>query len=112
MKMKHVLSAAFGALALGLVATTAQAAPLGGLGGAAEATPADTSLVQKTHWWGHGHYYKPYYYGHYYKPHYYGHYYKPYYYGHGYGHYYKPYYYGRYYKPHYRWHKPYGYHGY
>jgi hypothetical protein len=113
MRMKHVLSAAFGALALGLVATTAQAAPLGGLGGAPEATAADTSLVQKAHWWGHRHYYKPYYYGHYYKP-----YYRPYYYGHYYKPYYKPYYYGRYYKPyygyykpHYRWHKPYGYYG-
>jgi hypothetical protein len=104
MTVKHVLSAAFGALALGLVATTAQAAPLGGLSGAAEATAADTSLVQKTHWYGHRHY-KPYYYGRHYKP-----YYRPYYYGHYYKPYYKPYYYG-YYKPHYRWHKPYGYYG-
>jgi hypothetical protein len=105
MKLKHVLSAAFGALALGLVATTAQAAPLGGVGGAVESPAADASLVQKTHWWGH-HHHKPYYYGHYhYKPYYYGHYhYKPYYYGH---YHYKPYYYGHY-KPH-GWHKPYGY---
>ena len=95
MKMKHVLAAGFGALALGLVAATAQAAPVGGLVGAVEATARDSGLVQKTTWYGR---YHGYHYG-----------YRPYYHGH-YG--YKPYYYGCY-KPYYRWHKPYGWrHGY
>jgi hypothetical protein len=92
MKMKHVLAAGFGALALGLVATTAQAAPVGGLVGAVESNATDASLVEKATF-GHRRYGYGYHYG-----------YRPYYYGH-YG--YKPYYYG-YDKPYYRWHKPYG----
>lgn len=52
MKMKYVLSAGFGALALGLVATTAQAAPIAGLGGAADAKTADSGLVEKANWYG------------------------------------------------------------
>ena len=101
MKMKHVLSAALGALTLGLVATTAQAAPVGGLGGTVVSNATDASLVEKTTFHHRRHYgwhygYKPYYYGHYgYKP-YYG-YYKPHY-GYHYG----------YDKPYYGWHKPYG----
>ena len=87
MRMKHALSAGFGAVALGLVATSAQAAPVGGLVNAVEINTTDAGLVEKVHWYGHRygwhHGYKPYYYGHY------GHY----------GHY-RPYYY--------RWHKPYG----
>src|SRR5688572_14708970 len=51
MKMKHALCAAFGALALGLVATTAQAAPLAGLG-AADAKAADSGVVEKATWYG------------------------------------------------------------
>lgn len=85
MRMKHVLSAGFGALALGLVATSAQAAPVVGLVNAAETNATDAGLVEKVHWYGHrygwGYGYKPYYYGHY--------------------GYYRPYY-------HYRWHRPYG----
>jgi hypothetical protein len=55
MKMKHVLSAGFGMLALGLVATTAQAGPVAGLGGAAvEADGA--SLLTKANWRGRGYY--------------------------------------------------------
>ena len=81
MRMKHVLSAGFGALALGLLATTAQAAPVTGLTGVADATAVDTSLVEKAHWYGRHYGYRPYYrhYG----------------------------YYG-YYRPYYRWYKPYG----
>jgi hypothetical protein len=103
MKMKHVLSAGLGILALGLVATTAQAAPLAGPGSVGDAQGGQASLVEKTHWWG-----DRYYYGH--RRHYYGYrYYKPYYYG-----YYKPYY-GYYYprhfhyRHHYRHHHRYGY---
>jgi hypothetical protein len=103
MKMKHVLSAGLGILALGLVATSAQAAPLAGPGSVADTQAGQASLVEKTHWWG-----DRYYYGH--RQHYYGYrYYKPYYYG-----YYKPhygYYYPRYYhyRHHYRHHHRYGY---
>jgi hypothetical protein len=83
MRMKQVLSAGFGALALGLIATSAQAAPVGGLSAAAQSGTTDAGLVEKVHWYGHRygwHYgYKPYYYGHY-----------------------------GYYRPYYRWHKPYG----
>jgi opacity protein-like surface antigen len=52
MKMKHALSAAFGALALGLVATTAQAAPIATLSGATDGTSVDAGLVQKATWYG------------------------------------------------------------
>jgi hypothetical protein len=91
MKMKHVLAAGFGALALGLVATTAQAAPVGGLVGAVESNATDASLVEKATF---GHRRYGYHYG--YRPYYYGHY------GYHYG-----------YRPYYRWHKPYGWrHGY
>jgi hypothetical protein len=93
MKMKHVLSAGFGALALGLVAGTAQAAPIGGLG-VGDVKAADAGLVEKVHWYGRGygwHYgYKPYYgygYGGYYKPYYRS--YKPYGWRYGYGGYYR-----------------------
>jgi hypothetical protein len=89
MKMKHVLSAGLGMLALGLVATTAQAAPLAGPGSAIDPQARQASLVEKTTWWGYRRHY-----GH--RHHYYGHrYYKPYSYG-----YYKPYY-GYYYPRHY-----------
>jgi hypothetical protein len=87
--MKHILSAGFGALALGLVATSAQAAPVAGLGGAVASNVTDASLVENVNWYGRHYGYKPYDYG------YYG--YKPYYYG-----------YYDYYRPYYRWHKPYG----
>jgi hypothetical protein len=87
MKLKHAVSAAFGALALGLAASTAEAAPLAGAGGIVDAPPAATGLAEKVHWWGHRRHY-----GHY------G-YYKPYYRYYDYG-YYRPY---RWYKP-YRWH--------
>jgi hypothetical protein len=79
--MKHVLSAGFGALALGLVTTGAQAAPVGGLANAVETNATDAGLVEKVHWYGHRYGYKPYYYGSY------------------------DYYYHR---PYYRWHSPYG----
>jgi hypothetical protein len=102
MKVKHVLSAGLGMLALGLVASTAQAAPLAGPGSVADAQAGQASLVEKTHWWG-----DRYYYGHrhhygyrYYKPYYYG-YYKPYY-----GYYYPRHYH---YRHHYRHHHRYGY---
>jgi hypothetical protein len=90
MKMKHVLtagllSAGYGALALGLVATSAKAAPAVGLGGAVDATPADASLVQKAHWYGRSYGWGYGYNG--YRPHYGG------YYG-GYGRYYRPFYRG------------------
>jgi hypothetical protein len=102
MRMKHILSVGFGALALGLVATGAQAAPVGGLGAAAAANGTDAGLVENVTWYGRHHYRYHYGYHYGYKPYYYGHYgYKPYYYGH-YGHY----------RPHYRWHKPYGHYGY
>src|SRR5262245_7694738 len=94
MKMKHVLAAGFGALALGLVATSAQAGPVGGLVSAVPSSATDAGQVEKVHW-----------YGHYRSHRYYGHY------GHHYGHYhFKPYYYGHYdyYRPHYGWNKPYG----
>jgi hypothetical protein len=82
MRMKDVFSAALGALALGLLATTVQAAPISGLGGVADAKAVDTGLVEKAHWYGrhygYRHGYRPYYYGYYgyYRP-YYG-YYRPY----------------------------------
>jgi len=107
MKMKHVLSAGFGALALGLLATTAQAAPGAGLGGAVDASAAEgASLLTKVTWgggygYGYGHYRRPYGYG-YYKP-----WYKPFY-GYGYG---RGYGYG-YYKPRYKPFYGYGYGGY
>jgi subtilase family serine protease len=103
MRMKHVLSVGFGALALGLVATSAQAAPVGGLGGAVDSSvTTDAGLVEKVTWYGRHYGHKPYYYGHY---------------GYGYGYGYRPYYYGHYgYKPrfygHYGYHKPYGRYGY
>jgi hypothetical protein len=67
--MRHVLSAGVGALALGLLATTAQAAPTAGLGGVADTNAVDASLIEKAHWYGR-HYgyryrYRPYYYGYY-----------------------------------------------
>lgn len=87
MKMKHALSAGLGLLALGLVATAAEAAPVTGLGGAAASTVADASLVEKTHWRGR------YYYGrHRHRPYYYGYSYPRYY---GYSYYYPRYYYPR-----------------
>ena len=89
MKMKHVVSAAFGAFALGLAATAAQAAPLAGPGSAVQANAAETGVVEKVHWYGRRHYGWNYGYGHY------G--YRPYYRDYG---YYRPY---RWYKP-YRWH--------
>lgn len=52
MKIKYVLSAGFGALALGLVATTAQAGPIAGLGGAVDAKMAESGLVEKANWYG------------------------------------------------------------
>jgi hypothetical protein len=95
MKMKHVLSAGLGMLALGLVATTAQAAPLAGPGSVVDAQAGQASLVEKTTWWGYRHYgHRHHYYGYrYYKPYSYG-YYKPYY-----GYYYPRHYY---YRHHYR----------
>ena len=88
MRMKHILSAGFGALALGLVATNAQAAPVGGLVNAVGTNVTDAGLVENVHWYGHRY---------------------------GWHHGYKPYYYGYYdyYRPYYRWHRPYGWrHGY
>ena len=80
MRMKHVLSAGFGALALSFLATTAQAAPAAGLGSVADATAIDTSLVEKAHWYGRRYYYDDdypyYYYRRHYRP-YYGYYYYP-----------------------------------
>jgi hypothetical protein len=98
MRVKSLLSAGLGALALGLVATSAQAAPMGGnLTAAVERGTGDSGLVQKVHrYYGYGdYYYRPYRYD-YYQPYYYG-YYRPYYYRPY--HYYRPYYRHRY---HYR----------
>lgn len=93
MRVKSLLSAGLGALALGLVATSAQAAPVAGnLTAAVERGAGDSGLVQKVHrYYGYGdYYYRPYYRYHYYQPYYYG--------------YYGPYYYRPYhdYRPYYR----------
>jgi hypothetical protein len=74
MTTKRLLSAALGLLALGLVATAADAAPVTGLAGATAET-SGANLVEKAHWYRRYHY-RPYYYRHYY-PRYYGHYYYP-----------------------------------
>jgi hypothetical protein len=63
MKMKSLLSAGLGALALGLVATAAQAAPAG-LAGAIDQSAGHSGLVEKATWYGdryYGHYHRPYY---------------------------------------------------
>ena len=101
MKMKHVLSAGFAVVGLGLAAAGAQAAPLVGAGSVAGSQAPRATLVEKATFFGHHHHhYYPHYRYRYYKP-YYSYYYKPHYYGH------KPYYYG--YKPHYwRHHRHYG----
>jgi hypothetical protein len=59
---EYVLSASFGTLALGLVATAAQAAPLAGPGSAGHSQAGQTSLVEKTTFY---HYYPQYRYRHY-----------------------------------------------
>jgi hypothetical protein len=73
MKMKHVVSAAFGAFALGLAATAVQAAPLAGPGSAVDANAAESGMIERVHWYGHRRYgwhygYRPYGYYGYYKP--------------------------------------------
>jgi hypothetical protein len=70
MRVKSILSAGLGALALALVASAAQAAPAGGLAGAIDrdAASAIEQVTWKRHWycywhhgrrycyWGHRHY--------------------------------------------------------
>ena len=63
MKMKSLLSAGLGALALGLVATAAQAAPAG-LAGAIDPSAGRSGLAEKVTWYGdrhYGRYHRPYY---------------------------------------------------
>jgi hypothetical protein len=99
MSMNSVLSAGLGLCVLGLVATSIQAAPAAGIGGAVDRDAARGSPVENVTWYGlrhcHWHYgYRHCWYGHrhyrpyhgygYYRP-YYG-YYRPYY---GYGHYHR-----------------------
>src|SRR5262245_30228739 len=62
MSMKHVLSAGMGLLTLGLIATTAQAAPTIGFAGATGAEAAGAGLLEKAHWYGRRYHYRPYYY--------------------------------------------------
>jgi hypothetical protein len=50
MSIKHILSAGLGLLALGLVATAADAAPVTVLAGAAATETSEASLVEKAHW--------------------------------------------------------------
>ncbi|HWB43835.1 MAG TPA: hypothetical protein VG900_00170 [Hyphomicrobiaceae bacterium] len=61
--MKYLLSGAAGALALGFMAMSAQAAPLGGVAADLKAAAGPTSSAQDVHWrrrcwrnrWGHLH---------------------------------------------------------
>jgi hypothetical protein len=72
MTKKLALLAGLGLLALGLPATTAEAAPAASLAGAAHPETAGQSLVEKAHWYGRYHYgYRPYDYGYNYYPRYY-----------------------------------------
>jgi len=84
MTIKHWLMAAAGVIAIGFVATSAGAAPVGGVAGDLKAAVGETSAVEQVHWrrrcWKHrGHWhcrrrhveYYPYYYGGY-APYYYG----------------------------------------
>ena len=71
MKVKSLLSAGLGALALGLVTTAAQAGP-SGLAGAIDQSAGRSGLAEKVTWYGDGYYghysHRPYYgyrwYGH------------------------------------------------
>jgi hypothetical protein len=69
MIMKSVVSTGLGICALGLVATTAQAAPAAGLAGAADRDAARSGPIQNVTWYGDGYrygyrrHYRPYYYG-------------------------------------------------
>ena len=63
MKVKSLLSAGLGALALGLVTTAAQAGP-SGLAGAFDQSAGRSGLAEKVTWYGDG------YYGHYHRPYY------------------------------------------
>jgi hypothetical protein len=76
MGRKYWLGAAAGALAIGSMAASSQAAPMGGMGADVKAAVGESSGVQNVHWG------RRYYGGYYYAP-------RPYY---GYG-YYRPYYY-------------------
>jgi hypothetical protein len=83
MIMKSLVSAGLGVCALGLVATTAQAAPAAGLTDAIDRDAARSGLVESVTWYGRRHCHWDY--G--YRYCWYGHrYYRPYYRGYGYGH--------------------------
>jgi hypothetical protein len=84
MKLKSLLSAGLAAVALGLVATTAQAAPAGGLVAAGDADRSG-GLVEKVTWYGDRYYGDRYYGDRYYRPYRYGYRYHRPFYGHRYG---------------------------
>lgn len=93
MKLKQWLIGTAGALALGLMAMPAQAAPLSGAANGANAAAGGNSAVQNVFWWGYPdrpNYYRPYYYRGYSPNYYRG--YDPYY-SYAYGGGYYPYYY-------------------
>jgi len=75
MKVKSLLSAGLGALALGLVTTTAQAGP-SGLASAFDQSAGRSGLAEKVTWYGdryYGHYHRPYYGYRWYRHRHYGH---------------------------------------
>ena len=96
MQVKSLLSAGFGAVALALLTTTAQAGPTG-LAHAIDQSPGSSALVEKVTWYGDGHYvryHRPYYGHRWYRHHHYGH---------------RHYGYGWYGHRHYGWYPRYGY---
>ena len=53
MTLKYWLGGAVGAVALGMISLSAQAAPLGGANGGVRANAPDSSMVQQVAWYNH-----------------------------------------------------------